>query len=100
MSLIIGQVYRNITKGKRCDVVGAPDDGVLILPCHGLIEPQFDFIFTGIRVRNAKDIRRGELIIVQLDHLLGKGAEGLTWSKTSRALYLSEDIFPNARYVL
>jgi hypothetical protein len=41
-------------------------------------------------------IRGGELLIVHLDRSLGKGAEGLTWSKTSRALHLSEDIFPNA----
>ena len=25
-------MYRNLTKGKRCDVVEAPDDGVLLLP--------------------------------------------------------------------
>ena len=41
-------------------------------------------------------IRGGELLILHLDRSLGKGAEGLTWSKTSRALHLSEDIFPNA----
>ena len=41
-------------------------------------------------------IRGGELLIVHLDRSLGKGAEGLTWSKTSKALHLSEDIFPNA----
>ena len=45
-------------------------------------------------------IRGVELIIVHHDRLPEKGAEGLTWSKTSRALHLSEDIFPNARYVL
>ena len=33
-------------------------------------------------------IRGGELLIVHLDRSLGKGAEGLTWSKTSRALHL------------
>ena len=26
----------------------------------------------------------------------GKGAEGLTWGKISRALHLSEDVFPDA----
>ncbi len=45
-------------------------------------------------------IRGVELLIVHLDRSLGKGGEGLTWSKTSRAIHLREDIFPNARYVL
>ena len=41
-------------------------------------------------------IRGVELIMVHHDRLPGKGAEGLTWSKTSGALHLREDIFPNA----
>ena len=44
-------------------------------------------------------IRGGELLIVHLDRLPGKGAEGLTWSKTSRAIHLSEDIFSDACHV-
>ena len=44
-------------------------------------------------------IRGGELLMLHLDRSLGKGAEGLTWSKTSKALHLSEDIFPNACYM-
>ena len=40
-------------------------------------------------------IRGGELLIVHLDRSLGKGAEGLTRGKTSRAIHLREDIFPD-----
>ena len=41
-------------------------------------------------------IRGGELLIVHLDRLPGKGAEGLTGGKTSRALHQSEDVFSDA----
>jgi len=41
-------------------------------------------------------IRGGALLMVHLDRLSGKGTEALTWSKTSRAIHLSEDIFPDA----
>ena len=44
-------------------------------------------------------IRGGALLMVHLDRLSGKGSEALTWSKTSRAIHLSEDIFPNAYHI-
>ena len=41
-------------------------------------------------------IRGGEHLTVHLDRLPGKGAEGLTGGKTSRALHQSEDVFSDA----
>ena len=44
-------------------------------------------------------IRGGALLMVHLDRLSGKGSEALTWSKTSRAIHLSEDMFPDAGHM-
>ena len=41
-------------------------------------------------------IRGGALLMVHLDRLSGKGSEALTWSKTSRAIHLTEDISHDA----